>query len=60
MAMRDVVIVDGVRSPFVKSGAELAKVRAHELGRVPMRELVERLELADGVGAKARVKVDEV
>jgi acetyl-CoA acyltransferase len=55
MAMRDVVIVDGVRSPFVKSGAELAKVRAHELGRVPMRELVERLELADGVGAKARI-----
>jgi acetyl-CoA acyltransferase len=60
MAMRDVVIVDGVRTPFVKAGAELAKVRAHEIGRVPMRELVERLELGDGVGAKARVKVDEV
>jgi len=60
MTMRDVVIVEGVRSPFVKSGAEFAKVRAHELGRVPMRELIERLEIADGVGAKARVKVDEV
>jgi acetyl-CoA acyltransferase len=60
MTMREVVIVDGVRSPYVKSGAELAKVRAHELGRVPMRELVERLELADGYGSKARVKVDEV
>ncbi|HEY8278567.1 MAG TPA: thiolase family protein [Bdellovibrionota bacterium] len=58
--MRDVVIVDGVRSPFVKAGAELAKVRAHEIGRVPMRELIERLELGDGVGTKARVKVDEV
>lgn len=60
MAMREVVIVDGVRSPYVKAGADLAKVRAHEVGRVPMRELVERLELADGVGPKARVKVDEV
>lgn len=59
-SMREVVIVEGVRSPYVKAGGELAKVRAHEIGRVPMRELVERLELADGVGAKARVKVDEV
>jgi acetyl-CoA acyltransferase len=60
MAMREVVIVDGVRSPFVKSGAEFGKVRAQEIGRVPMRELVERLELGDGHGDKARVKVDEV
>jgi acetyl-CoA acyltransferase len=59
-SMREVVIVEGVRSPFVKAGGEFAKVRAHELGRVPMRELVERLELADGKGSKARVKVDEV
>jgi acetyl-CoA acetyltransferase family protein len=57
---REVVIVDGVRTPFVKSGAEFAKVRAHELGRAALRELVERLNLADGKGAKARVKVDEV
>lgn len=57
---RDVVIVDGVRTPFVKSGAEFAKVRAHELGRVAMREILERLEIADGVGKKARVKVNEV
>ena len=59
-SMREVVIVEGVRSPYVKAGGEFAKVRAHELGRVPMRELVERLELADGKGPKARVKVDEV
>lgn len=58
--MRDVVIVDGVRTPFVKAGAEFAKIRAHELGRAAMRELLERLEIADGYGAKARVKVDEV
>lgn len=58
--MRDVVIVDGVRTPFVKAGAEFAKIRAHELGRAALRELLERLEIADGHGAKARVKVDEV
>jgi acetyl-CoA acetyltransferase family protein len=57
---REVVIVDGVRTPFVKAGAEFAKVRAHELGRVAMRELLERLEIGDGYGPKARVKVDEV
>lgn len=59
-SFRDVVIVDGVRTPFVKAGADFAKVRAHELGRVAMRELLERLEIADGYGPKARVKVDEV
>ncbi|MCO5142484.1 MAG: thiolase family protein [Oligoflexia bacterium] len=58
--LRDVVIVDGVRTPFAKAGTNFAKVRAHELGRVAMRELLERLEIADGKGAKARVKVDEV
>ena len=58
--LRDVVVVDGVRTPFVKAGAEFNKVRAHELGRVAMRELLERLDIADGKGPKARVKVDEV
>lgn len=58
--LRDVVIVDGVRTPFVKAGADFAKIRAHELGRVAMRELLERLEIGDGKGSKARVKVDEV
>ena len=58
--LRDVVIVDGVRTPFAKAGSDFAKIRAHELGRVAMRELVERLEINDGVGPKARVKVDEV
>ena len=52
-SFRDVVIVDGVRTPYVKSGADFAKVRAQELGRVALRELVERLELADGVGKKS-------
>lgn len=58
--LREVVVVEGVRTPFVKAGAEFAKIRAHELGRVAMRDVVERLEIADGFGPKARVKVDEV
>ncbi|MGE3262451.1 MAG: acetyl-CoA C-acyltransferase [Bacteriovoracia bacterium] len=58
--LRSVVIVDGVRTPFAKAGSDFAKIRAHELGRVAMRELLERLEITDGVGKKARVKVDEV
>lgn len=57
---REVVIVDGMRTPFVKAGADFKTVRAQELGRAPLRELLERLEIADGFGPKARVKVDEV
>jgi acetyl-CoA acetyltransferase family protein len=60
MNLREVVIVDGVRTPFVKAGTDLRTVRAQELGRVAMRELIERLDLADGYSDKARVKVDEV
>ncbi|MGE3165296.1 MAG: thiolase family protein [Planctomycetota bacterium] len=40
---RQVVIVDGVRTPFVKSGAELREVPAWELGRAAARELLARL-----------------
>lgn len=58
--MREVVIVDGVRTPFVKAGADFRYIRPQELGRAALRELLERLEVADGYGAKARVKVDEV
>jgi acetyl-CoA acetyltransferase family protein len=58
--LREVVIVDGVRTPFAKAGMDFAKVRAHELGRAALRELVERLEIGDGAGPKSRVKVDEV
>ena len=31
---RDVVIVSGVRTPFIKAGTELARVSAVELGRI--------------------------
>lgn len=58
--LRDVVIVDGVRTPFVKAGADFKGIRAHQLGRIPLRELLERLDITDGQSAKSRVKVDEV
>ncbi|MDZ4805619.1 MAG: thiolase family protein [Candidatus Eisenbacteria bacterium] len=40
--MRPVFIVDGVRTPFVKSGSEFADVPARELGRAALRELIDR------------------
>ncbi len=58
--LRDVVIVDGVRTPFVKAGADFKGIRAHQLGRIPLHELLERLEITNGLDAKSRVKVDEV
>jgi acetyl-CoA acyltransferase len=42
---RTVVIVDGVRTPFAKAGTALKDVSARELGRVAVRELLERTEL---------------
>ncbi len=39
---RDVVIVDGLRTPFAKSGGALAKVHPAELGRVALKELFEK------------------
>ena len=42
---REVVVVAGVRTPFVKSGTLLRKVGAVDLGRVAVREAVERAEI---------------
>lgn len=42
---RDVVIVDGVRTPFAKSGTKLKSVHAAQLGQVALRELVARTNL---------------
>lgn len=39
---RDVVIVDGLRTPFAKSGTSLAKVHPAEIGRVALKELFEK------------------
>lgn len=57
--LREVAIVDGVRTPFAKAGDALAPMRAQDLGQVAFRELCERLEIGDGYGSKARVKVEE-
>jgi acetyl-CoA acyltransferase len=40
--MRDVVLIDGFRTPFAKSGTALASVSARELGRVAVSEVLAR------------------
>ena len=42
---RDVVIVDGLRTPFAKSGSKLKDVHAAEMGRVALKELIARTNL---------------
>ncbi|HEX4925184.1 MAG TPA: thiolase family protein [Bdellovibrionales bacterium] len=50
---RDVVIIDGVRTPFAKSGTKFKDIHAAELGRVALKELMVRTnvetELVDDV-----------
>jgi acetyl-CoA acetyltransferase family protein len=42
---RDVVVVSGVRTPFVKVGTLFGRTSAVELGRVVVREAIERAEI---------------
>jgi acetyl-CoA acyltransferase len=42
---RDVVIVDGIRTPFAKAGGPLKDVHPVELGRAALRELISRTNL---------------
>lgn len=42
---RDVVIVAGARTPFVKANTALGQISAVELGRIVVREAVERADL---------------
>lgn len=42
---RDVVIVDGVRTPFAKAGSKLKDIHPAELGRVALKELLNRTNL---------------
>lgn len=44
-ADRDVVIVEGVRTPFAKSGTKLKDIHPAELGRIAVHELIERANL---------------
>lgn len=42
---RDVVIIDGVRTPFAKSGTKLKAMHPAELGKVALKELIARTNL---------------
>lgn len=42
---KDVVLVDGVRTPFAKAGTQFKDVHAAELGQVALQELIARTDL---------------
>ncbi len=42
---RDVVIVDGVRTPFAKAGTQLRDIHPSDLGSLSVNELLQRTEL---------------
>src|SRR3954469_16001360 len=42
---RDVVLVDGLRTPFAKADTKLKSVHPAELGRVALKELMARTNL---------------
>jgi acetyl-CoA acetyltransferase family protein len=44
--MKNVVIVDGLRTPFVKAWTDFMQVTAHDLGSLVSRELLERNNIA--------------
>ncbi|RMH63647.1 MAG: thiolase family protein [Calditrichaeota bacterium] len=43
--MKNVVIVDGLRSPYAKMGTAFKDIPAHELGAIVLKEFLERMEL---------------
>jgi acetyl-CoA acetyltransferase family protein len=43
--MKNVVIVDGLRTPYAKMGTAYNDLSAHELGAIVLKEFLERLEL---------------
>lgn len=42
---RDVVLVEGVRTPFAKAGSKLKDIHPAELGRIAVHEMIERSNL---------------
>lgn len=48
-AERDVVIIDGVRTPFIRSGTTFREMPAHELGRIALSEIIHRTDLDPGI-----------
>lgn len=51
--MSRIAIVDGIRTPFVKAWTDFDAIPAHELGRITVRELLERTGISPD-------KIDEV
>ncbi|MCC7460788.1 MAG: thiolase family protein [Proteobacteria bacterium] len=49
MTLPRVAIVDGIRTPFVKAGGIFTNTSAQELGRLAMRELLERTEIEPAI-----------
>jgi acetyl-CoA acyltransferase len=45
MGEREVVLVEGVRTPFAKAGTAMKRVSAAELGRIAVKELIQRSNL---------------
>ena len=43
--MKEVVIVDGLRSPYLKFDTDFKDITAHQLGAIVLAELLERLNL---------------
>lgn len=43
--MKNVVIVDGLRTPYAKMGTSFNDIPAHELGGILLKEFLERVEL---------------
>nr|MBP9854923.1 acetyl-CoA C-acyltransferase [Candidatus Omnitrophota bacterium] len=40
--MKKVVVMDGIRTPFIKFQTDFNNISAQELGRIAFRELIER------------------
>jgi acetyl-CoA acetyltransferase family protein len=47
--MKDVVIVDGLRSPYIKAWTDFAQIPAHELAAIVVRELLERNNMSPDI-----------
>ena len=43
--MKNVVIVNGLRTPYAKMGTEFKNITAHELGAILLKEFIQRMEI---------------
>ena len=42
---QDVVIIDGVRTPFAKAGTKLARIHPADLGKAALKQLIAQTQL---------------